>query len=101
MSREKTADPFLEKAKSLTKLPPATSHCWTMVKRGIGAGMLPESELVGLIKDLEQQKDCILDELAFEFIDGRLRIRLLDDQDFCEPELMLSVLNRLKSPYLT
>ena len=59
MSREKTADPFLEKAKSLTKLPHATSHCWTMVKRGIGAGMLPESELVGLIKDLEQQKDCI------------------------------------------
>lgn len=70
--------------------------CWRMVVRGTEHHMLSTDDIDEVIRSLHAGEDYIADELGFEFIDGRLRVRMLGDAAFCSPSDMLVLLNTLK-----
>lgn len=69
--------------------------CWRMVVSGIEYRILDADALGEVIRAIRAGEDYIVDELAFEFIGGRLRIRLLDDKAYCSPEAILILLDDL------
>lgn len=71
---------------------PALGYAWELVVRGAHYHLLDEDSLLALLQHLHQHQDYILDELAFEFSDGNLRVKLLDESETCSAPLMFRAL---------
>lgn len=63
--------------------------CWSRLVRGIDAGMLVDEELSDLLEHLDQRRDLILEELAFEFLGPTLRVRFLGETGTCSPDELI------------
>lgn len=68
---------------------------WNLLCKGIEYHILDAEALSELASYLDIKSDYIVDELAFEFIDESLRVKFLDDEIYCEPELMISEIKKL------
>lgn len=79
----------------------ALAKGWLLVVRGIEYHQLDGSELDELIEHIRAGQDYIADELGFEFMNGVLRVSLLDQTEMCPPELMLTELEALRREHHT
>jgi hypothetical protein len=61
---------------------------WSLVFRGIEDNIIDETELAELLSHLDTRSDYIVDELAFEFIGEQLRVKFLDDETYCAPDMI-------------
>lgn len=75
----------LDRIKAWTPANQGLSGCWSLLVRGIDAGMLVDEELGDLLEHLDQRRDLILEELAFEFLGPLLRVRFLSETGTCSP----------------
>lgn len=86
---------LLAKAEQMTPLDPDVRNCWAFVIEGIRLGWLNPNKIRKLIGHLRQHEDYAIDELAFDEIDGRLRVSFLDDRAECAPKAMIEELETL------
>lgn len=69
---------------------------WSLVCRGIEDHILDKDELKELLSHLKVKSDYIIDELAFEFIGEHLRVKFLDEETYCAPEIIIVELKKLQ-----
>jgi hypothetical protein len=69
---------------------------WSLVFRGIEEHILDKDELEELLNHLDVKSDYIVDELAFEFIGEHLRVKFLDEETYCAPEMIIVELKKLQ-----
>lgn len=70
----------------------ALAVCWQLVAAALDYQQFDRADLNELLEHLQEGRDYIVDELGFEFIGERLRVRFLDDKAFCSPKLLLDQL---------
>lgn len=98
MSRTpESAQPSLESlARAQTVQGDDTGRAWQLVVRGIGYHLLDATDLGQLVEHLRDGRDFIADELGFEFLEGTLRVSLLDEAATCSPQALLGELEDLR-----
>jgi len=68
---------------------------WYIVLRGIEHLPFDQGELREILCALQQGRDYVLEELGFDFLDGRMRVSFLDDRAYCDPAALIRLLERL------
>ncbi len=69
--------------------------CWNLLVKGLECHVLDGDEVVELLDLLNKRWDYINDEISFEFIGDRLRVRFLGEKYFCSPKEFMVALERL------
>ena len=87
----------LEQAAQTSELGAQLGHAWQLVTRGIEYHMLYAEQLPELIDHLKDGRDFCIDELAFDFIDGKLSVRLLEESEPTDTATMTRALECLRS----
>ncbi len=85
----------LDQAAQTSEVGAQFDFAWELVKRGIGYHMLDTDQLPELISHLKEERDYCVDELAFEFVDGELEVRLLKESESTDKATMIQHLESL------
>jgi hypothetical protein len=73
-------------------VPSELHHCWRFLIDATAVGWLTVALLEDLTYCLRTRVDFGVQELLFDFIDGRLRVAFLDDEIFCDAEQLIQCL---------
>ena len=87
----------LEQAAQTSELGAQLGHAWQLITCGIEYHMLDAEQLPELIAHLKEGRDFCIDELAFEFIDGKLAVRLLEESEPTDTATMVRALECLRT----
>lgn len=69
--------------------------CWSLVVKGLEYHVLDGDEIAELLGLLNKRWDYISDEISFEFIGDRLRVKFLGEKYFCSPKEFMLALEKL------
>ncbi|MFO0574035.1 MAG: hypothetical protein U1A78_08560 [Polyangia bacterium] len=72
---------------------------WQLLLRAIEHLPFDQPDLRELLSDLQQGRDHVLEELGFDFLDGRLRVSFLDERVYCAPGPLIHKLEQVAAAY--
>ena len=74
-------------------------YAWELVLRGAGAYLPDLASLEELIADLSRGQDALLEELGFAHRGDDFYVHLLDEEEACEPGLLIEALKQVRCHY--
>lgn len=96
--QEMEPDPvLLARAGVLQAESEGVADCWNLLMRGLEAGWIDRDELDALIGRVARWADYGVEELLFDFRDGRVEVRFLDESACCDPDALHRALVWLRS----